>query len=255
MKNRLAAIYNCFFDSLELLPYSLSCIANEVDEVIIIYQTVSNFGENVEEYELFSPAIQNLFSNTVFTMVRYNPILNIGPAGGTVNECAKRNLGLKIAKEHACTYFILMDADELYEDFGSVKKQYFDSGCGGSVCRIYTYFKKPIWRFENFDNYFVPFIHELKHDTVAGSSKYPFYVDPTRKVNETDIMVIDEPMHHYSYVRKDIEMKVRNSSATANIQKSGVLADYYHWDLGPGYFVKHFGQKLIEVENIFGIEI
>ena len=62
-------------------------------------------------------------------------------------------------------------------------------------------------------------------------------------------------MWHYSWVRKDILLKVRNSSAQVNIGNSNRLHDYRNPDCKEGYYVKDFQQKLIKVENTFNINI
>jgi hypothetical protein len=164
---------------------------------------------------------------------------------------------LDIARAEGCTHFLNIDVDEYYENFESAKRAYIDSGCYGSVCKLYTYFKKPTWRFENPDNYFVPFIHKLDENTKCGRSTYPYWVDPTRTVNTPDVALLaDVYMDHFSWVRKSIDRKTRNSSARRNIEKTTLLQDYNSPDLAPGYLVKDYqNMKLIEVENKYGIEI
>lgn len=250
---RLAAIYNVFSDSIEILPYSLNCLKGFVEEIIIVHQDISNFGEKGVPIEKYSDYfIKNMFPGTNFTYVKYSPNVSYG---GMTNEARKRNLGIDCAKALGCTHFLSMDSDELYEDFGQAKKQYIDSGAKGSVVQMYTYFKKPTLRFANVDSYFAPFIHELKPDTVVGNGRYPFYCDPTRKPNEQNVALIKEKLHHFSYVRKDINLKIRNSSARANIEKSTILKDYNNPEVGEGFYVEAFRQKLISVPNIFNIEI
>ena len=242
---KLAAIYN-LFDGEELLRGSMECLRGEVDLFVIIYQNVSNFGE---KYEPLAEIDLSGWGNVIF--YRYNPT----KIGGFDNEKAKRNLGLDIARANNCTHLLHIDCDEYYENFAEAKKQYINAGTGGSVCKIFTYFKLPTLRFERECGYYVPFIHRLRQDTVAGVKKYPFYVDPTRRINENRVSILDIHMHHFSYVRKDIERKCRNSSARNNIAKNKVLDEYNSPDIAPGYFVKSQGQKLIEVENKFNIQL
>lgn len=241
---KLAAIYNVW-DGVELLQGSMNCLKNHVDLFIIVYQTTSNFGEKDNPL----PEISKIsFENCL--LVKYNPEI----ISGSKNEKNKRNIGLEIAKQYNCTHFLHMDCDEYYHDFGNAKQQYINSGHNGSVCKIFTYFKKPTLRFEDEDCYYVPFIHELKKDTEAGVKKYPFYVDPTRRINETDVVLLHIHMHHFSYIRNNIERKIRNSTAKVNIQNSNLLKDYYSPDLKEGYHVKDiFNQKLIEVPDTFNI--
>lgn len=239
---KLAAIYNVW-DGDELLKGSIGCIKDHVDLVIIVWQEVSNFGEQ------YSPilTIQEATAGINVILEKYIPT----GQGGFNNETQKRNIGLRIAKEAGCTHFLFLDCDEYYKDFAAAKSQYISSGAQGSVCHLFTYFKNPALRFEKEDNYFVPFIHQLTGNTIAGRGKYPYYVDPTRKVNCSDVALIQERMHHFSYVRLDIERKCRNSSARANIEKSRLLRDYYDPAVGPGFYVEDFKQRLVEVSNQF----
>ena len=243
---KLAAIYNVW-DGVELLYGSMKCLKNEVDVFILVWQDVSNFGEAYNPMDDFK--IPDFGCEVL--LVKYEPVKH----GGMHNETMKRNIGLQWAKQEGCTHFMHMDCDEYYQDFGALKQQFLASGAKGSVCKILTYFKKPTLRLEAADNYYVPFIHELHPDTVSGIQGYPYYTDPTRRINTNDVICMDAPMHHYSWVRKDIERKVRNSSAKVNIERSQLLQDYYSDETKAGYFLKDYGQKLVEVDDLFGIDI
>lgn len=245
---KLAAIYN-IFDGEELLKYSVKSVA-ACDLFIFVYQTTSNFGERHDPLPGIMAAIA-FGGVTNYELHEYIPDPSLG---GGINETNKRNKGIRIAHKHECTHFLHLDCDEIYRYFPGMVDVYESSGKSGSACPILTYFKLPTLRFESQDSYYVPFIHELKRNTVAGHHAYPYYVDPTRRINCDDVVLLTEPMHHFSYVRRDIVRKCRNSSARANIEKSNILTDYAA--ACPGYYVKDFfGQKLIEVRNQFGIEI
>lgn len=244
---KLAAIYNVF-DGIELLKGSINCLLNDVDLFIIVFQDISNFGEEKVCNHDLTEALSNIPIEKI-ELVKFTPT----QIAGQPNETIKRNLGIQSAKFNGCTHFIQMDADEYYEDFSKAKQMYIDSEAKGSVCKMMTYFKKPTFRFENPDNYYVPFIHQLNENTITGSRNYPFYCDRTRCVNEEKVIELPILMHHYSWVRKDIEMKIRNSSAKVNIERSQLLADYKNPELTEGFFVKDFNQKLLEVKNIFNI--
>lgn len=240
---KLAAIYNVW-DGAELLRGSMLCLKDHVDLFVIVYQDVSNFGER------YNP-LPNMDLSDFGRLIlhRYAP----NAQEGGINERKKRNIGLDIARRGECTHFIHIDVDEYYDDFGAAKKLYIDVGRAGSVCRLHTYFAKPTLRLEVPENYFVPFIHELKPNTVAGGREYPFYADPTRRINETDVVELPIWMHHFSYVRKDMRRKINNSSAKANIMKR---ADVLWKDLenaAPGYYCEFYQQRLIEVPDLFGI--
>jgi hypothetical protein len=240
---KTAAIYN-LWDGEELLIPSMRSISDGIDLFIVVYQTVSNFGE------VYNPLINLRLDEFNVILKEYTPI----PNSGGLNETTKRNLGIQIAKDNDCTHFIQMDCDELYEHFVYSKSQFMDSGCDGSVARIITYFKKPTLRLKTFDNYYVPFIHKLHQNTVTGVREYPFYVDPTRRINTTGPpILISDSMHHFSWVRKNINRKIMNSSARKNILKSQLEEDYNAPNLGEGFYLKDYGQKLIEVQDLFGL--
>lgn len=244
---KLAAIYNVW-DGIELLPGSIKSIYAHVDEIIIVYQDISNFGEEYSPHPEMIKTLDEFFSKTTF--VRFDPVICLG---GSQNEVDKRNLGLEYARKLDCTHFIGMDVDEYYKDFGRCKSIYIDSGHKGSVCRLQTYFKKPTFQFDIPEDYFVPFIHELGPETKNGRSTYKFWVDPTRKVNESDVVELPIFMHHFSWCRKDIMRKARNSSAKIKIEKGKILDDYNSPDLGEGYFLTNWNRRIKIVDDIFGL--
>jgi hypothetical protein len=248
---KLAAIYNVF-DGEELLMGSIRCIKDHVDEIIIVWQDISNYGEHYSPVDAIAKCRAEF--DCYITATKYTH----GTGSAMENERIKRNIGLSIAHSRDCTHFLHMDVDEYYEDFGLAKAKFLDSGYSGSVCKLYTYFKSPELRFETPDEYYVPFIHELCFDTEAGkNTKYPFYVDPTRVINCKNVgFLTDVYMHHFSYVRKDIHRKVRNSTAKRNIERTTLIADYLNPEIGDGSVVKDYhNKKLIWVENTFGISI
>lgn len=240
---KIAAIYHAW-DGVELLNGSIDCIKDHVDLIIIVYQDVSNWGE------YYNPLPDFKRHGLNYILVKYEPKIK----DGRINEIAKRNLGLKIAKENNCTHFLHLDCDEYYDNFEEAKRLYFASRAGGSVCRLYTYFKSAEWRFKYPDDYFVPFIHRLKKNTVAGYRHYNFNVDPTRKVNELNVVELPVFMHHYSWVRKDIERKCRNSTARERILKGNML-NYHKGNLRNGLYIADYGQQLIRVPNQFNIQV
>lgn len=245
MENRTAAIYNVF-DAEELLIGSMRSIKSGIDLFIVIYQDVSNFGE------LYNPLanlpVEEMDKEFNITWIKFEPLIE-----GMKDETRKRNMGINVARNFGCTHFILMDCDEYYlpGDFEKGKKIFLESEYHGSVVSLYTYFKSAELRQENIDSYFVPFIHRLDEHTVTGSAVYPFYVDPTRRINTQSVMTLPIDMHHYSWVRKDIHRKARNSSARKNIEKSSLMSD---WETAVEGSVVNGGNKLIKVKDYFGID-
>jgi hypothetical protein len=252
-KIRLAAIFNVW-DGDELLAGAIKCVYDHVNEVIIVWQDVSNFGEKYmpREVEIIISMQQKGVKGKI-TLVKFDPRVEIG---GQMNERAKRNLGLDIARDKGCTHFIALDCDEYYEHFGTAKEMFLNSHHKGSVCKMRTYFKSPKFMFSEPENYYVPFIHELHQDTKSGSSSYKFYVDPTRAINQDDIIELPIFMHHFSWVRKDIMRKARNSSANVNnrlLRNEQIFTDYNSPDLEEGYLLKNWNRTITVVEDKFGI--
>ncbi len=248
---KLIAVYNVF-DGDELLAASIKSIIDHVDAVLIIWQDVSNYGEQYRP-AVFSDEI-NAFGGKIFS-VKYDPIVDMG---GPMNERAKRNMGLDMARKLGGTHFIGMDCDEFYQDFGRAKELYLSleeqDGIDGSVCRLQTYFREVTFQFDKPEDYYVPFIHKLRPETKNGSSSYPFYVDPTRTVNANHVVELPIFMHHYSWCRHDIMRKARNSSARIKIESGNILRDYNHPDLGEGYLLQNWNRRIKVVEDIFGLD-
>lgn len=242
----LAAIINCW-DGIELLRGCLNCMNGHVDHYIIVWQPRSNFGEEYNPLQDIQQATEG-FENV--HLIQYVPVMYKREHTGMRNEKAKRNLGLEYAKKLHSTHFLHIDVDEYYEDFGAAKQAYIDSNHHGSVVKMWTYFKKPTWRLEQPENYYAPFIHTLTQNTFVAP-QYTFYVDRTRRVNQMDVIVLEGVMmHHFSWVRKDIARKCRNSSAKNLSQHLGEYETAQ-----PGKRLAMYDQRLVEVPNIFNIEI
>jgi len=242
----LGAVINAW-DGCELLRGAMTCLKGHVDHYIIVYQTRSNFGEEYNPIHDIQAAIEG-FDNV--KLVEYTPVMYKRENTGRRNEKAKRNLGIDWARKLGCSHFLALDVDEYYEDFGAAKQAYIDSNHHGSVVKMWTYFKKPTWRLEEPEQYYVPFIHRLTHNTMVGP-EYPFYVDRTRRVNQMDVVLLEGiMMHHFSWVRSDIGRKCRNSSAKTLMQW---MPEYEAAEVGKR--LKMYDQRLIEVPNLFNINL
>ena len=240
---QLAAIYNAF-DGIELLRGSMSTV--KADHFIIVWQDVSNFGERYNPLPEIEEAIKD-FSNV--HLIQYNPEVTKGYKTGMVNEARKRNLGIQKAIKLNCTHFLILDVDEYHPEFELAKQAYLYSGKEGSVLPMWTYFKSPTLRLERPETYYVPFIHKLTKDSRVGNYiEYPYRVDHTRAVNTKSVSLLDHYMHHYSWVRRDITLKARNSSARHLAQH---LEDYHN--AKAGMYLGCYAQKLIEVPNDLSI--
>jgi hypothetical protein len=251
---RLVAIINAWSDTVELLPTCILNIAPVVNKVIVLYSEKSNKG-NVDDR-----ITELVFGNLPCQWVNVEP--QVGNSSHE-NELRKRNWGLKLAKEQRFTHFLMMDSDEFYiqDEVQKEKTRIEENNLNGLVCPLKVYIKSPTLWCE--DHTLVPFIQKLKPDTNFGHyPNYPFnqdgsgnsHIDPTRRVNHFDRVEMSEIfMHHFSYVRKDMELKINNSSANLNRSRANIYSDLEN--ARSGYISKLYHKELKECENIFNIHI
>lgn len=222
---KLCAIYNVWSDW-DLCKLSVNNIRPLVDAILIVCSHKSNYGEMDDGTVNFSSDSQFEHTSVPIYYLHREPVL----ANPMHEETARRNFGLSEARRLGYTHFIMLDADEMYdpEEFLREKQRFIDSpNLAGLVCRTQVYVKSPTLTI-GYDTTLVPFIHKitpgLKHEF---NRNYPFAwegknirIDPTRSLNINSwVEWSDVTMHHYSWVRKDIEKKIRNSTARANLQR------------------------------------
>jgi hypothetical protein len=235
-----------FWDCSELLPYAVRQWKKCGIDVMIVYSNASNYGI--------------LSNNTAFLthpkfsechILKVEPIKEMTPMD---NERRKRNEGLKEARRLGYSHYISCDADELYEPFE------IDWDAWGTVVPCKTYFKSPSLTI-GFDTTLVPFIHRitptLRHEF---NRRYPFAwdktgirIDPTRQMNITEGVVFNANivMHHYSYVRKDFNTKIENSTARNNIRKNVLFEDLEK--AKDGYYCRYYEKTLMSTPNLFSL--
>ncbi len=261
---KLVAVYSVW-DDYEMCLHSMKNMAPLVDGIIVIASETSNY---LEKSKIPMCWRQDTSDSTVhFQLLQWEP----GPSDARENETAKRNFGLQKARELGYTHFIMMDADEFYEPaaFLKEKQRFIDNpNLAGLVCRTQVYFKSPTLTI-GIDTTLVPFIHKLtpglQHEF---NRKYPFAwtdqdgkpftdkkrirIDPTRSLNiNTGVEWSEIIMHHYSYVRRDLQKKIRNSTARENIQNSTLVHDYMH--AKEGELCQFYNKKLARCPNLFGL--
>ncbi len=252
MEMKLVAIYNVWYDSVELLTHSIKNLQDcGVDGVIVVWSERSNYGEVQKDYLVKQEGVH---------YVQCEPEGYRGH--GTGNEEYKRNVGLNKAKELGFTHFLSLDSDEFYEpeEFKKYREIFLSSDINGIVCSCKTYFKKPSLTIGE-DATLVPFIHKITLQIQHQFNRnYPYAwidgkirIDPTRSLNiNSGVQFLPNlKMHHMSWIRKDIELKIRNSSAKGHIQRSTIRQDYMLAE--EGYFVKYYGKHLATAPNIFNI--
>lgn len=244
--SKLVAIYNVW-DDYDLLKYSCENIEPLVDGIIIIASEKSNYGEVSLIPDEWRDKV--IIHEPVFAQAMYS-------------ETDKRNFGLSLAKKFGYTHFITMDADEFYEpnEFQSAK-DYLNNNqhINGLVVESQVYFKSPTLTVGK-DITLVPHIHKLTPTIRHEFNKnYPFawsgkqlMIDPTRSLNiNSGVEMFDCTMHHYSWVRKDYEKKIRNSTARANLERSTIREDLRF--AKEGYFCKFYGKSLVRAQVNFNI--
>ena len=152
-------------------------------------------------------------------MVRYVPDFSIS---ARENEKNKRKIGIRFVEKmpENFTHFLFVDVDEFYtaNQFKYAKELIVDKGYESTACKVFTYYKRPIWQISPTGEFFVPFIHKLKGPDWVGHAPYGVKdnVDPTRSycpANFYEFTSGELAMHHFSYCRRDIAKKLRNSSA------------------------------------------
>lgn len=245
---KLAAIFNVWADAIELLPFAVDNIRKcGADYVIIVWSRFSNYNEDGGDY--IYPA-----SNI---MIQCEPIPD-RPAA--FNETRKRNAGLQMAKDLGATHFIMLDCDEFYEPeaFKLETERFHGEHLNGLVCGCQTYFRSPKLTI-GLDTTLVTFIHKLTPIISHGMNRnYPFAwdpgirIDPTRQLNiNSGVEWSQIVMHHYSWIRKDYGLKIRNSTARRNIERSTILQDLL--DAKEGHFCKFYQKPLVRAQVDFGI--
>lgn len=246
---KLAAIFNVWADSVELLPFAVDNIqACGVDHVIVVWSKSSNYGEVIEQYLNVVGVIK----------VQCEPIHG-RPA--MFNETRKRNAGLQKARELGCTHFLTADSDEFYEPEAfkrETERFHVNPNLAGLVCGCQTYFRSPKLTI-GLDTTIVPFIHKLTPTISHGMNRnYPFAwdpgirIDPTRQLNiNSGVEWSPIVMHHYSWVRSNYGRKIRNSTARPNLERSTIFQDLLN--AKDGEMCNFYRKPLVRAQVDFGI--
>lgn len=225
---KLIAVYNVF-DGEEFLERSVDAIREHVDMIICVVQNKAYNGFK------YNGGIAKVYELLEAGKVDYM----IGWEGNIQLE--KRQRCLDVALEHGATHFIGMDCDEVYNSNEFKIGKDIAMKHNGSYCRIKTYFKREDLTI-GMDNYFVPFIHKVEKGIKTGGKGYPVLVDPRRAIVNTDVIELPIIMHHYSWVRDDISIKVNSHDSAHIIKQNGLLEDYEKAELGS--YIRHYDKKL-----------
>lgn len=259
---KFGASYNVF-DGIELLEGSIKSIRESVDFISVVYQNVSNSGQETDE------DIKGLLDNLkglglVDEIFLYNPKLNMGLHW---NELEKRKIGVYLSQNADCKYHLSADCDEFYlkEQLEYVKKCYLDDETiDGGYCQMQTFFKEPTFRVKPDNQYFVSLFFNVENDNnyILGLNGVVI-CDPTRnmKCNNPKIFKREEvEMYHYSFVRKNIMKKTNNSSSKSayNYDLNEFDKQFKNYNVGDSFFTTDLNSKketTYLVKNIFNINI
>ena len=246
---KLGACYNVF-DGEELLESSILSIKDNVDYVVVVYQSISNFGQQCDKGLV--PLLKRLKNEgLVHELVHYSPRkfskeekkeLVSSRATGTdlggaraeevadtfFNEQTKREIGRTACKDAGCTYFMSMDTDEFYlkGQLESVKKLVAERGYEGVLCKMRYFYKYPqVELLPRDEMNYVAVMYQIRDDMpFKFGSPYPYLIDPTRKVDGLRLLYACErdvlEMYHYSFVRKNIRSKLINVSNRGNYHQN-----------------------------------
>ena len=230
---KLGVSYN-IFDGEELLEGSIKQIRDMVDFISVVYQKKSNFGNPCTENLI--PLLNRLQSEGLIDELHeYKP----EQLGGHINELNKRNIGLMISKNNNCTHHMSMDSDEYYlpNEFEYLKNKIIDGEYDSSFAKMLTYYKSWEYQLDPPEEYYVPLIVKIKENNeyVFGYPS-PVLVDPTRSISKLNSPIIltrnEIQMHHGSYIRDDVRMKLINSSASVNFNHEidKIVNHYNNWE-------------------------
>ena len=254
---RLGVAYNVF-DGAELLEGSIKQMREIADFICIVWQRNSNFGEAIPSW-----SYQYLMECVAAADNSYGYTPSV--TGGHRNEIIKRNIGANLCREAHCSHFITMDADEYYDvaQLKRIKDLMVTGDYDSSACQMQTYYGSPEYALDPPEAYYVPLIYKLDEREFALGNQMPVAADPTRKLPARKFIAFDRneiEMHHFSYLRKDMGLKLRNSSALPNFRDKldKIQQHYESWEPGEqgllaGKEDRYYNLKL--VENKFNIKL
>ncbi len=212
------------WDGEELLEGAIRSIRPAVDYVNVVWQRLSWHGKECHpdlEKLLIDLKNKGLIDEIIF--FDCDPSIN-----SNVNECAKRNLGLEAARQAECTHFMTLDTDEYWdlEQFKIAKQYVYDKNISHSACPHVLY-RTPTVRHLDYADFFISFIYRIDHGEkfVNGcfADELPWRMDPTREIPITKrsrvCFLHNILCHHYSYVRKDLIKKIKNTAANHNAEE------------------------------------
>jgi molybdopterin-guanine dinucleotide biosynthesis protein A len=244
---KLAACYTVF-NGVELLEHAINSVKDHVDEIIIGFQTVSNYGNECKDILDFMDRFPD------YNYFNYEPDLKVD---SKTNEKRKHQQLIEFARSKNCTHFFLSATDHFYKEDEILYaiNVVLTTGVKTTYSKMITYFKEPTLRLEPLEEYYMPFICST---SVNMGNMSPVLVDPACSFRPfAPYYVFKEEevlMHHFSWIRKDIRNKLENAAAKVNwLDKIEDFIDRYNnFKLGDRfpYYPKH---RIVETEDIFNL--
>jgi len=234
--------YYSVFNGEELLEHSIKSIFNNVEFIVVFYQTTSNYGNTNKELLTTISYLKNKYPTIKF--IEFTPhITEELLVSGIFNNLHKRNLGLEECRKNNCTHFLGLDADEFYKEdelknaINIIKEGDYDS----SFCEVEVYYNQPTCRLTpKMERYFFPFLYKIRPNTsheLDDNWDKNLFVDNCRRMKKGKEYVFTRKeleMHHFSYVRKNIRSKYKNISYTTLLNPKWIdkmERDYNNFDL------------------------
>lgn len=248
---KLAALFTVY-NGLEILESSVNAISPYVDGVICAYQNTSNKGE-------VNPYVGEFCEALGLDCIEFVPDLTVNTK---TNERTKHDMMLQAAKLRGYTHAILLATDHFYtpEQIKWAKADVAANDWDVTATAMHTYYKRPTWRVDPIEDYFMPFIIAIRpNTTIERVPSFPWKVDPSVQVNTCHHARLYTPdevlLHHYSMVRVDIQEKFRNAAASIRWKPEQVerfVSEFKNAKLGDqiSYFK---GRTLVETEYLFGV--
>jgi len=244
-------IYNVW-DGCELLEPSIRSIRNAVDEVVVVYQEKSYYGNYIKEYDI----------NLVLSDLKHEHLIDDKILVNFDNDCKnsheakqmeklKYQIGLDYLEKKHIDYFMMRAVDEFFiEDelrrsLGQVQAKDYHR----TFCEISTYSSPTLKDVENTDHVNGSFIYKMIEGKKIGQGMQPpLYIDAVANYgnNTSDYIFPNEEvvMHHYRLSRLDLKRKALNSS----ISNKRFLLDQ-------AKNISNFMDKAETVKNLFNIDL
>ncbi len=175
------------------------------------------------------------------------------------NELDQRIYGIQLAQTLGCTHYTAIDCDEVYDDYGIVLETAKKHPDKVVLVPCKTYFQtmsnkmgKELFCIDGWDRTLIAAVCPI--ECVPSYRNYDYYkgrVDPTRAAVASGGYVFAPTfVHHYSWVRKDMESlqrKMKGSTASVNIFKSGITN--YLTTAKAGDVLPIFGKKIVHEQD------